>query len=110
VISNVIDGQLVPAHDGGVSEVVDPSTGKVYDVAALSTAADVDAAYTAAALAAGNTVVLKPSDTTPATASLVAPAPGRRPMRGRRTARSTTPPSSSLSPPRSTAVPRTPGC
>jgi len=48
VISNVIDGHLVPAHDGGVSEVVDPSTGKAYDVAALSTAADVDAAYDAA--------------------------------------------------------------
>jgi betaine-aldehyde dehydrogenase len=48
VISNVIDGYLVPAHDGSVSEIVDPSTGKVYDVAALSAASDVDAAYTAA--------------------------------------------------------------
>ena len=48
MISNVIDGNLLPAQGGSVSDVVDPSTGKVYDVAALSTAADVDAAYTAA--------------------------------------------------------------
>ncbi|UDY23295.1 gamma-aminobutyraldehyde dehydrogenase [Nocardioides sp. Kera G14] len=48
MIANVIDGRLVEAADGRTSEVVDPSTGKTYDVAALSGAADVDAAYAAA--------------------------------------------------------------
>lgn len=48
MIKNVIDGELREAADGRVSDVVDPSTGKTYDVAALSSAADVDAAYAAA--------------------------------------------------------------
>ena len=48
MIKNVIDGALCAALDGRVSDVVDPSTGKSYDVAALSGAADVDAAYAAA--------------------------------------------------------------
>ncbi|MBA3783025.1 MAG: gamma-aminobutyraldehyde dehydrogenase [Nocardioides sp.] len=48
MIKNIIDGELRAAHDGRVSDVVDPSTGKSYDVAALSGAPDVDAAYAAA--------------------------------------------------------------
>ncbi|WP_109510492.1 aminobutyraldehyde dehydrogenase [Nocardioides speluncae] len=51
MIKNVIDGKLVEAQDGRVSDVIDPSTGKTYDVAALSSAADVDAAYAAASKA-----------------------------------------------------------
>lgn len=48
MINNVIDGELCSAQDGRVSDVIDPSTGKSYDVAALSGPADVDAAYVAA--------------------------------------------------------------
>ena len=48
MIKNVIDGALCAAQDGRVSDVIDPSTGKSYDVAALSGAGDVDAAYAAA--------------------------------------------------------------
>ncbi|WP_020384938.1 aminobutyraldehyde dehydrogenase [Kribbella catacumbae] len=48
MIRNVIDGQLCEAKDGRVSDVVDPSTGKSYDVAALSGEVDVAAAYAAA--------------------------------------------------------------
>ncbi|PVG81924.1 gamma-aminobutyraldehyde dehydrogenase [Nocardioides gansuensis] len=48
MIRNVIDGQPVEAADGRTSDVVDPATGKSYDTAALSGAADVDAAYDAA--------------------------------------------------------------
>ena len=51
MITNVIDGKLVPAVDGGVTDVVDPSTGKPYATAPLSREADVDAAYDAAARA-----------------------------------------------------------
>jgi betaine-aldehyde dehydrogenase len=47
-ITNVIDGEAVPAADGRTTDVVDPSTGKTYDTAPLSGAADVDAAYAAA--------------------------------------------------------------
>ncbi|RJS45784.1 aminobutyraldehyde dehydrogenase [Nocardioides cavernaquae] len=48
MISNVIDGKVIPAADGRTSEIIDPRTGSVYDEAALSGAADVDAAYDAA--------------------------------------------------------------
>jgi betaine-aldehyde dehydrogenase len=48
MIRNIIDGELCAAQDGRVSDVVDPSTGKAYDVAALSGASDVDSAYAAA--------------------------------------------------------------
>jgi betaine-aldehyde dehydrogenase len=48
VIRNVIDGQLVPALSGAVTDLVDPCTGKVFETAARSSAADVDAAYDAA--------------------------------------------------------------
>ncbi|HSX66465.1 aminobutyraldehyde dehydrogenase [Nocardioides sp.] len=48
MISNVIDGKVVPAADGRTSEIIDPRTGEVHDVAALSGALDVDAAYDAA--------------------------------------------------------------
>ena len=50
-ILNVIDGKAVPAADGRTTEVVDPATGNAYDTAPLSGAADVDAAYAAAARA-----------------------------------------------------------
>lgn len=48
MISNVIDGKVVPAADGRTSDIIDPRTGEVHDQAALSGAADVDAAYDAA--------------------------------------------------------------
>ena len=48
MISNVIDGKVVPAADGRTSDIIDPRTGEVHDTAALSGAADVDAAYAAA--------------------------------------------------------------
>lgn len=51
MIKNVIDGELCAAQDGRISDVIDPSTGKSYDVAALSGPADVDAAYAAASRA-----------------------------------------------------------
>ena len=47
-ITNVINGESVPAADGRTSDVVDPSTGKTYDTAPLSGPSDVDAAYAAA--------------------------------------------------------------
>jgi betaine-aldehyde dehydrogenase len=47
-ITNVINGQSVPAADGRTSDVIDPSTGKSYDTAPLSGPSDVDAAYAAA--------------------------------------------------------------
>lgn len=50
-ILNVIDGKAVPAADGRTTDVVDPATGNAYDTAPLSGAADVDAAYAAAARA-----------------------------------------------------------
>ncbi|GAB2970945.1 aminobutyraldehyde dehydrogenase [Nocardioides montaniterrae] len=51
MIHNVINGELVAAQDGRTSDLVDPATGEVYETAALSGAADVDAAYAAAAAA-----------------------------------------------------------
>jgi betaine-aldehyde dehydrogenase len=51
MISNVIDGKVVPAADGRTSDIIDPRTGAVHDQAALSGAADVDAAYEAATAA-----------------------------------------------------------
>jgi len=53
VIRNVIDGVLVPAASGAVTDVIDPCTGKAYDVAALSSSEDVEAAYAAASRAFG---------------------------------------------------------
>ena len=49
--SNVVDGRLVPAASAATSDLLDPCTGKVVGSAPLSRAADVDAAYAAAARA-----------------------------------------------------------
>jgi betaine-aldehyde dehydrogenase len=49
--SNLIDGQLVPAASGETTELVDPSTGKVFATAPLSRDEDVDRACQAAARA-----------------------------------------------------------
>jgi len=45
---NVVDGKSVPAADGRTTDVVDPSTGKAYATAPLSSAEDVETAYGAA--------------------------------------------------------------
>jgi betaine-aldehyde dehydrogenase len=50
-ITNFINGEHVDAADGRTSDVIDPSTGEAYATAALSSEADVDAAFTAAARA-----------------------------------------------------------
>ncbi len=49
----LIDGELVPAKDGRVEPVVDPSTGEVIASAPWASAADVDAACRAADAASG---------------------------------------------------------
>jgi betaine-aldehyde dehydrogenase len=48
-LRNFVNGQQVAAADGRTSDVVNPATGAVYAQAPLSSAADVDAAMTAAA-------------------------------------------------------------
>jgi acyl-CoA reductase-like NAD-dependent aldehyde dehydrogenase len=50
-LRNFVNGQQVNAADGRTSEVVNPATGEAYAAAPLSSAADVDAAMTAAAAA-----------------------------------------------------------
>ncbi|MDK1475127.1 gamma-aminobutyraldehyde dehydrogenase [Streptomyces sp. 549] len=47
-LRNYIDGEFRDAEDGRTTEVVDPATGETYALAALSGAADVDAAMAAA--------------------------------------------------------------
>jgi len=47
-IQNVINGESVPASDGRMSELVNPSTGEVFATAPISGAKEVDAAYAAA--------------------------------------------------------------
>jgi betaine-aldehyde dehydrogenase len=47
-ISNFIHGERVAAADGRTSDLIDPSTGEKYATAALSSEADVDAAFKAA--------------------------------------------------------------
>jgi betaine-aldehyde dehydrogenase len=49
VLQNFIGGSYVDPADGRTSPVVDPSTGEAYTLAPISSAADVDAAMTAAA-------------------------------------------------------------
>ena len=49
--SNIVAGELVPSRSGETYDVLDPTTGEVYATAPLSGAADVDAAYAAAAAA-----------------------------------------------------------
>ncbi|GAA4956090.1 gamma-aminobutyraldehyde dehydrogenase [Yinghuangia aomiensis] len=51
-LENFINGVYVPALDGRTSDLIDPATEEVFGTAALSSAADVDAAYQAAAAAA----------------------------------------------------------
>ena len=51
VITNVINGELIPAASGATYDVIDPSTGQVYASAPLSGAEDVDRAFGAAATA-----------------------------------------------------------
>ena len=48
-VQNFIDGKPVDAADGRRTDLIDPSTGEVFGSAPLSGAADVDAAYRAAA-------------------------------------------------------------
>lgn len=48
-IGNYINGQTVPAVSGQVAELVDPTTGEIFDQVAVSGPADVDRAYAAAA-------------------------------------------------------------
>jgi betaine-aldehyde dehydrogenase len=50
-LRNFVNGQQVDAADGRTSEVINPATGEAYAAAPLSSAADVDAAMTAAAAA-----------------------------------------------------------
>jgi betaine-aldehyde dehydrogenase len=47
-ITNFIHGERVAAADGRTTEVIDPSTGDAYAIAALSGAVDIDAAFQAA--------------------------------------------------------------
>ena len=50
-IQNFIDGKSVPAKDGKTSQIVNPATGEAFATAPVSSAADVDAAYSAASKA-----------------------------------------------------------
>ncbi|MCW2497861.1 gamma-aminobutyraldehyde dehydrogenase [Jatrophihabitans sp.] len=50
-VQNFINGELVDAVDGRTSDLVDPSTGEVFGSAPVSSEADVDKAYKAAAAA-----------------------------------------------------------
>jgi len=47
-ITNFIHGERVAAADGRTTDLIDPSTGEAYATAALSGAADIDAAFQAA--------------------------------------------------------------
>ncbi|MGL5826060.1 MAG: gamma-aminobutyraldehyde dehydrogenase [Nocardioides sp.] len=51
VLRNVVNGELVDAVSGETYDVIDPTTGQSYAAAPKSAAADVDAAYQAAAAA-----------------------------------------------------------
>ena len=50
-VRNFINGVSADAKDGGTSDLVDPTTGEVFATAPVSSQADVDAAYVAAAQA-----------------------------------------------------------
>ena len=50
-LRNFVNGNFVDAADGATSEVINPSTGEAYATAPISTAADLDKAYAAAAAA-----------------------------------------------------------
>jgi betaine-aldehyde dehydrogenase len=51
VVRNVINGELADASEGATTDLINPSTGEVFGTAPLSTEADVDSAYAAAATA-----------------------------------------------------------
>jgi betaine-aldehyde dehydrogenase len=46
---NFVDGEWADAADGATTDIIDPTTGDAYAVAALSGDADIDAAMSAAA-------------------------------------------------------------
>jgi betaine-aldehyde dehydrogenase len=50
-LSNFINGELVPAADGGTLDVINPATGQIYLTSPLSGPEDIDRAYQAAATA-----------------------------------------------------------
>ncbi len=47
-LANYVNGEFVPPAEGGYTDVIDPATGEVYATAPLSTAVDVDNAFSAA--------------------------------------------------------------
>src|SRR5262245_33784006 len=51
IIHNIIGGDVQPAADGQMMDIVNPSTGEVYASAPNSSAKDVDDAFTASAKA-----------------------------------------------------------
>ncbi|MFE3291361.1 gamma-aminobutyraldehyde dehydrogenase [Rhodococcus sp. NPDC059234] len=51
ILHNIIDGRVQTSADGGMMDIVDPSTGEVYASAPNSSAADVNQAFTASAKA-----------------------------------------------------------
>ncbi len=53
-LRNFVDGSFVDAVDGSTSDLTNPSTGEVFATAPVSGAADLDAAYAAAARAFGS--------------------------------------------------------
>jgi betaine-aldehyde dehydrogenase len=61
-LANVVDGRKTPAAAGETTALVDPCTGKIFAEAPLSRAADVDAAYAAAARAFGGWRRLTPAE------------------------------------------------
>ena len=50
-LANFVGGQYVDSRDGGMSALVDPSTGEVFAKAPVSGPADVDAAFVSASSA-----------------------------------------------------------
>jgi len=61
-VQSFVNGRRVDAADGRTTELVDPTTGEVFGTAALSSEADVDAAYGAAAAAFDGWRETTPSD------------------------------------------------
>jgi betaine-aldehyde dehydrogenase len=61
-LRNFIDGEAVDPADGGSEEVIDPSTGKAFATAPLSTEADVDRAVAAAKRAFSEWAAKTPGD------------------------------------------------
>jgi betaine-aldehyde dehydrogenase len=61
-VRNLINGEPQDALSGATSELIDPSTGKVFGTAPLSGAEDVDAAYQAAAAAVPQWAGITPAE------------------------------------------------